>query len=157
MNGEIYYVVGKPAHLKHEFFNQLWQVSRDDSSLKIPRLYTTNPELQEVDNIQYIDKCDFELRDTIGIYCLTWAKAGYHYGVCGEGVQWAQNGHTVVINGSLLNLDQAMKSFPEINVVLLRLDTQDELPSSNSVMEVGDARIDWVDSVNGLYCPYVLT
>lgn len=156
MQSEIYYVIGKPACLKHEFFNRLWQASQDVEFIKIPRLFTTNPALMDLDNIFHIDERDFELRDSMGIYCLSWKKADHFYGICGEGAQWAQNGYSVVINGSLHNLEQALKVFPEINVVMLRMESVDELATSNLLIEADDAHLEWVPSLNGISCPYVL-
>lgn len=157
MKAEIYYVIGKPASLKHEFFNKLHAVSQDEDFLRIPRLFTTDPTLQTLDNIYYIDERDFELRHSMGIYCLNWEKSGYKYGVCGEGAQWVQNGYSVVVNGSLHNLDQALRTFPELNVVLLRQEGEDELIVGNTLIESDVARLDWVNSVNGICCPYVLS
>lgn len=157
MNGEIYYVVGRPAYLKYEFFNALSAVAEKQSFLRIPRLFTTCPTIRESEHAFKIDERDFDLRDSMGIYSLSWETNGFKFGICAEGSQWIQNGHSVVINGSLHNLNQAMKLWPELNVVLLRLEDQLESAVDNILIESDQARLDWVDSASGICCPYILS
>lgn len=156
MQGEIYYIVGNPAHLKSEFFNLFNRASQDIEILRIPRLFTTDQALVEMENVYYVDERDFELRNSMGIYCLTWKKAEHSYGVCGEGAQWAQNGYSVVINGSLHNVEKALKIFPSANVVMLRLEDESKALSTNTLLEVENASLTWVNSANRVDCPYIL-
>lgn len=157
VNGEIYYVVGRPAYIKYEFFNALSAATEDHNFLRIPRLFTTCPTISESSHAFIIDERDFELRDSMGIYGLSWETNGHKFGICAEGSQWVQNGYSVVINGSLHNLNQAMKVWPELNVVLLRMEDQLESAVDNILIESDQARLDWVDSISGICCPYILS
>jgi len=157
MNAEMYYVIGKPAYLKYDFFNHLSVASEKHSFLRIPRLFTTDEQMEGLDNTYVIDERDFLLRDSLGIYCLTWKKGDHHFGICAEGAQWVQNGYSVVMHGSLININQTLKVFPEMNVILLRSIDDDEAPIGNRLLESEGAHLDWVDSANGVCCPYILS
>ena len=157
MNLDVFYVIGKPGHLTYEFFNRLSLFSEKQSLLKIPRLFTTNTELLGLDNIFVIDDRDFQLRESLGIYCLTWHKGEHWYGICAEGLQWAHNGYSVVMPGSLSNLNEAIRAFPGLNVVLLHyLDTQ-KVFEQNPILESDSARLDCVETAHGVCCPFLLS
>ena len=154
MNLDVYYVIGKPGHLTFDFFNRFSLFSEKHSLLKIPRLFTTNTELLGLDNIYVIDERDFRLRESLGIYCLTWQKGEHCFGICAEGAQWAHNGLSVVIPGSL---NEAIRVFPGLNVVLLHyMDTQ-KVFEHNPLLESDSARLDCVETAHGVCCPYLLS
>ena len=157
MNAEMYYVIGKPAYLKYDFFHYLSVASETHSYLRIPRLFTTDEQFESLDNTYIIDERDFNLRDSLGIYCLTWKKGGHYFGICAEGAQWVHNGYSVVMNGSFANVSQALKVFPEMNVILLRSVGDEDTSIGNRLLESDGARLDWVDSANGVCCPYILS
>ena len=156
MYSDVYYLIGKPSDLKYQFIDQLLETSQHKSIVKIPRVFTTNQALDGQANIHHVEKRDFDMRHSMGIYCLDWIKNDEKYGLCAEGVQWAQNGYAVIMNGSLLNLKDALKAFPDMNVVFIREDSRMNIESCNTLLESDHARIDWVDTVNGIHCPYVL-
>jgi len=158
-NGELYYLIGKPNQLKHELLHSLNRLTKNERSIVIPKTITTNVQLKDDDNYSYVEESDFVLRKSIGLYCLDWEKMESSFGISGEVQQLLNKGMNVFVNGSLLNIENAMKLFPTINVVMIR----NESTNSDSdydgfpLIESENARLEWVRQANGVYCPFVLT
>ncbi len=158
-NGELYYLIGKPNQLKHELLHSLNKLTKNERSIVIPNTITTDVRLEDDDNYSYVEKSDFVLRKSMGLYCLDWEKMENSFGISGEVSQLINKGINVFMNGSLINIENAMKLFPKINVVMIR----SESTSSDSdydgfpLIESENARLEWVRQANGIYCPFVLT
>jgi len=159
VKGEIYYLIGKPNHLKHELLNSLTHLSESYASCTVFQTFTTSDVIAKDGHFEYLDEVDFKLRQSMDMFSLYWEKNGMFYGISGEVSEYLNKGINVVINGSLHNVEQASKLFPQMNVIMVKK----QKPSSELAMEGypliidEDVQLEWVNNVNGIYCPYVLT
>ena len=158
-NGEFYYLIGKPNQLKHELLHSLNKLTKNERSIVIPKTITTNEQHKDDNNYSYVEESDFMLRKNMGLYCLDWEKKESSYGISGEVSQLINKGINVFVNGSLLNIEHAMKLFPTINVVMIRNENTNSDSDSDGypLVESENARLEWMRHANGVYCPFVLT
>ena len=158
MSAELFYLVGKPNHIKQEFVSQLKEKLVNEVSIIVPDVYTTDKEVAEGENYIHLDERDFVLRQSMGMYCLNWEKKQQQYGVVADLIQRLNTGVDVILNGSLHNLEQATKQFPNINTVLIRKPGCRSSESVNQylIAEDEEVRLEWSDS-DQMGHPYVLT
>lgn len=66
---------------------------------------------------------------------------------------------TVVINGSLHNVEQAAMLFPHMKVIMLKMQIAEMETSfeGHPLIVDEEVRLEWVSNVNDVYCPYILT
>ena len=119
MNAELFYLVGKPNGLKQKFVSQFKEKLTNEPSIVVPEVYTTDEVIAEGDNYKYLQACDFNLRASMGMYSLSWGKNQHQYGISADIIQRLNTGIDVVVNGSLHNLEQATRQFPNINTVII--------------------------------------
>ncbi len=129
-----------------------------DASIIVPDIFTTDEVVAGGENYLYLDICDFKLRQSVGMYCLSWERNGHHYGVVAEVIQRLNMGIDVVLNGSLRNLEQARKQFLNLNTVLIRMQGScfDGIKSQCLIAEDDEVRLEWSDR-DDIGHPYVLT
>ena len=157
-SGELYYLVGKPNVLKHQLLEQISIATKDNQSVIVVKTVTTNEQFMHTAGFSVIGESDFALRQSMGLYSLNWVKKGHSYGVGGEIQQLLNRGNTVLLNGSLQNIDQAVKLFPLMNVVMTKYEPLgNESYEGYPLTENDGARLDWISEANGVYGPFVLT
>ena len=159
VKGEIYYLIGKPNHLKHELFKSLTRLGKSNVSCMVFQTFTTSDAIVNDGGFEYLDETDFKVRHSMDMFSLYWEKSGVFYGVGSEISDYLNKGVNIVINGSLHNVEQASKLFPQMNVIMVKK----QKPGSELALEGypliidEDVQLEWVNNVNGIYCPYVLT
>lgn len=120
INTELFYLVGKPNRIKQALVTQLKERLENEASIIVPEVYTTDEEAAKGENYILLDERDFHLRQSMGMYCLNWKKNNQYYGVVADIIQRLNMGVDVVLNGSLHNLEQAMKQFPNLNTIIIQ-------------------------------------
>lgn len=158
MSAELFYLVGKSNSLKQVLVAKLKERIRSEASIFIPDVYTTDEAVAEGENYKYLADCDFNLRHSMGMYCLSWEKNEHKYGVGADIIQRLNAGVDVVLNGSLRNIDQAAKQFPNLNTVLVKKQGHHFEKARNQyvIAEEDDVRLEWYDR-DDMGHPYVLT
>ena len=158
-SGELYYLIGKPNLLKHSILQHITASMQNDCSVLVAKTNTTNDAFVNDPNYCVISESDFGLRNSMGLYCLNWQKKGHNYGIGGEIQQLINRGNNVLLNGSLQNIEQALKLFPLMNVVMIKYETKPDSGRNDgySIVENDGARLDWISEANGVYGPFVLT
>lgn len=159
MNAEIFYLVGKPNHLKQELIYAMKDRLSEETSVIIPQIVTTDEEVGQSDNYVYVDDRDYKLRNSMGMYCLTWEKNKSKYAVVADLIQRLNTGVDVILNGSMKNVEQARKQFPNLNIVVIKNQGCGNrmLPNQYLIAEDEDIKLEWHDSDDDMGQPYVLT
>jgi len=159
MNTELFYLVGNPNSLKQIFLSQLKEKLSNEASIIVPQVYTTDKVVAEDDNYIYLDERDFLLRESMGIYCLSWKVRNEYYGVGGDFEQRLNSGVDVILNGSLHNLDQATKHFPNLNVVMIKKQGGCVHDTTNQYLIADDdgVTLEWSSKHEDIGHPYILT
>lgn len=159
MNAELYYLVGKPNSLKQALVSVLRKSLTGQSDIIIPKVYTTDKVAAEGDNYSYIDERNFLLRQSMDLYGLSWEKKGHFYGVNGDFSQRLESGVDIILNGSLLNFEQAKKLCPNMNTIVVRKQKSD---GDNDrceylIAENDEVKLEWECQDTKFGHPYVLT
>jgi len=159
MNAELYYLVGKPNSLKQDLVSVLRKSLSGHSDIVIPEVFTTDKVMAEGDNYTYIDERNFSLRQSMDLYCLTWEKKGHLFGVNGDLSQRLNSGTDIILNGSMHNLEQAKKLYPNINTIVVRKHNAKNTPTGNDylIAEDDEVRLEWESQDVRFGHPYMLT
>ena len=159
MSAEIFYLVGKPNHLKQELIYALRDKLNQETSITIPQVVTTDESVALSDNYEYVEERDFNLRNSMGMYCLTWEKNKYQYAVVADLIQRVNTGVDVILNGSMKNVQQARKQFPNLNIVVIKNQGggYNVQPNQYLIAEEDEIKLEWHDSDDDMGQPYVLT
>jgi len=157
-SSELYYLVGKPSQLKHQVMDTLLEITKSDPSIVVVKTITTDEMLKSDRSYDYVSEADFMLMQNMGLYCLDWQKKGLRYGVSGEINQYLNKGMNVILNGSLQNVERALKQFPMMNVVFVKHENMDDDQNLKGypLTENENARLDWVTLESDIHCPFVL-
>ena len=163
MNAELFCLVGKPNRLKQEFVSQLKEKLTYEPSIIVPEVYTTDEAVAEGDNYKHLDERDFNLRASMGMYSLGWEKNAHQFGISADIIQRLNTGVDVVVNGSLHNLEQATRLFPNINTVIIKKQgcgSRSDFSKINEhqylIAENEDVKLEWSDA-DDMGHPYILT
>jgi len=158
MNAELFYLVGKPNRLKQAFVSQLKEKLTEDASILVPDVYTTDKSEADSGSYVYLDERDFNLRLSMGMYCLCWEKNQHHYGVIADVIQRINTGVDVLLSGSLHNVEQAKKLFPNMNIVQVAKQgcSPQKIVGHHLIAEDDGVRLEWSDN-DDMGTPYVLT
>ena len=160
MKGQLYYIVGKPDELKHQIFTKIKSSTNDSNNILFAKTFTTNKALSEDENYCLLDERDYHLRNSMGLYCLSWEKNQNYYGISGEVDLILNKGINVVINGSMRNIKQVMNEYPGTNVVMIQKgQTNSKSVEQNNTFPLKDGlgvNIEWIDHFQGVCCPYVM-
>jgi len=159
MNGELYYLVGKPNTLKQSLVSVLRKSLSDQSDIIVPEIYTTDETVAKCENYIYIDERNFLLRQSMDLYSLSWEKNESFYGVSGDLSQRIASGADVILNGSLHNLSRAKLLFPSISIVFIKKQAADEFDVEGRylIAEHDEVKLEWDEKDFKLGQPYVLT
>ncbi|MDH5258619.1 MAG: hypothetical protein OEX07_11445, partial [Gammaproteobacteria bacterium] len=90
---------------------------------------------------------------------LTWTKNNCFYAVGADLIQRLHTGIDVILNGSLHNLEEATKQFPNLNTVLVQKEGSIVREQSNRylITEDDEVKLEWSDQETDLGHPYILT
>jgi len=157
MNAELFYLVGKPNSLKQLFVEELKLRVLENLNIFVPDVYTTNPSLIDASNYKYIDERDFSLRSSMGMYCLDWKCKDAYFGVSGDLYHRLNNGVSVVLNGSVHNVEDATAQFPNMNTLVIEKQNNRRLSNNTLIAENDDVVLEWSEHETELGYPYILS
>jgi len=83
--------------------------------------YITRPADAGGENHVALDRAEFQLRRTRGLFALHWESHGFAYGIGREIDIWMAAGLSVVVNGSREALSRALATYPALLPVLVEV------------------------------------
>ena len=83
--------------------------------------YITRPSRTGGENHIALTQVEFDQRQQLGLFALSWQSHQYAYGIGVEIDVWMQAGAHVVVNGSREYLLQASQRYPQMQVILLEV------------------------------------
>jgi ribose 1,5-bisphosphokinase len=86
--------------------------------------YITRPADAGGENHVALNRVEFQLRLTRGLFALSWESHGFAYGIGREIEIWMEAGLSVVVNGSRGALCKAVNAYPEMLPVLVEVPEQ---------------------------------
>jgi ribose 1,5-bisphosphokinase len=101
----LFYVIGPSGAGKDALMNAARQ-ALDGEAIAFAHRYITRPASAGGENFIGLTPAEFAVRDTKGLFWLTWASHELHYAVGREVLTWLTSGVTVVVNGSRAHLAQ---------------------------------------------------
>jgi len=156
MNSEIYYIVGAPNSLKQVLISVLRETLSPDTKAIVPVVFTTDQSIAESENYQFIDERNFLLRQSMGMYSLSWKRKNEQYGIEGDIQQRQHSGCDIIINGSLSNLSVARRLYPEMNIILIR-GCQSNQSNYPIIAEDDEVRLEMSTDDLSMGFPFILT
>lgn len=123
-SGKLFYVIGPSGSGKDSLIK--FARSRLGSVGKIifAHRYITRPPEAQGENHIYLSDKEFENRKNQGSFSMHWESHDLYYGIGSEINLWLANGYDVVVNGSRAYLSNAIKIYPEIQVILVSTSTE---------------------------------
>lgn len=115
MKGRLIYVMGPSGAGKDSLLGFARERVVGEPILFAHR-YITRPTGNGEDHVE-LTPGEFEVRSAFGLFALEWSSHGLRYGIGIELDAWLERGCTVVVNGSREHLQQALKRYPEMDVV----------------------------------------
>ena len=90
-------------------------------AVKVPIRVITRPQSPRTEDFESVDKKTFLKLKNNGAFALDWQIYDMYYGVRTEIIEWADQGHPVLINVSRNIIDSARKRYPKIKVIFVRV------------------------------------
>ena len=119
--GQLLFLVGNSGSGKDSLLKEaLGGWPADVAPIKIPRRYITRPP-HETEPFHPVTPEEFKKLDEEGKFCLTWHVYGLDYGVPAEIIEWLNNGDIVVVNVSRAIIEDAIKKFPDLKVMFVKV------------------------------------
>ncbi len=118
-SGKLFYVIGPSGSGK----DRLMKFARSRlvavEKIIFAHRYITRPPEARGENHIYLGHEEFENRKNQGFFSMHWESHDLSYGIGCEIDLWLTNGYDVVVNGSRAYLSNAIKIYPEIQVILV--------------------------------------
>lgn len=83
--------------------------------------YITRPADAGGENHVALNRAEFQLRLSCGLFALSWESHGFAYGIGREIDIWMEAGLSVVVNGSRAALSAALIAYPDLLPVLVEV------------------------------------
>ncbi|MGJ3242400.1 MAG: phosphonate metabolism protein/1,5-bisphosphokinase (PRPP-forming) PhnN [Opitutales bacterium] len=119
--GTLVYVVGPSGAGKDSVMRHARQRCPGDWPVLFAHRYITRPVDPDGENHVVLSRQEFCLRRDLGLFCLHWESHDNAYGIGLEVEAWLERGLVVVMNGSRGYLDTAVRRFPGLVPVLIRV------------------------------------
>jgi ribose 1,5-bisphosphokinase len=121
MTGRLIYLIGPSGSGK----DSLLDAARDDlaaNGCRIVRRVITRSAEAVGEAAQAVTVEQFSAMQAQGEFAMSWQANGLHYGIPKEIDDWLAQGLDVLVNGSRGYLPQALKRYPQLLAVLLKVD-----------------------------------
>ena len=120
--GRLVYLIGPSGAGKDTLLGRLRESARVPGEWLVAHRYITRPANSGGENHVALSEREFLARRRMGLFALTWASHGLHYGVGSEVEVWLRAGAVVLVNGSRAGLRDAAERFGErLRPILLEL------------------------------------
>ena len=117
MPHRLYYVVGASGVGKDSLIAYARERLAESHAIVFAHRYITRPAESGGENHIALDPAEFQQRERLGLFAMTWQSHGYRYGVGIEIDTWLAQGLAVVVNGSRDYVPTVRKRYPDIHVV----------------------------------------
>jgi ribose 1,5-bisphosphokinase len=121
MAGTLIYLVGPSGSGKDTLISLARQQLGQEPDVCFAHRYITRPASAGGENHVALTEEEFLARQRAGLFAMSWASHGCHYGIGIEINQWLAKGLTVVMNGSRGYLKTALQNYPELCPVLIEV------------------------------------
>lgn len=119
MASALIFVVGPSGSGKDTLINLARQQLGQEPDVCFAHRYITRPASAGGENHVALAEDEFLARQSAGLFAMSWASHGCHYGIGIEINQWLAKGLTVVVNGSRAYLNTALQNYPELRAVMV--------------------------------------
>ncbi len=116
---KIIYLMGPSGSGKDSIISALKQQLHPESGLMIAHRYITRDWQAGGENHVELTDAEFALRESLGLFPLSWQANGHRYGIGNEVDAWLHANHSVIINGSRQHLPEAIEHYGEQLVPVL--------------------------------------
>ena len=126
IHGKLYYLIGASGAGKDSVMGYAREQLAARGNVIFAHRYITRPPDPDplAEHHVPLSEQEFEQRLKAGCLAMHWESHGYRYGIGVEIDQWLALGLDVVVNGSRAYLKQALKRYPELCPVLIRVSLQ---------------------------------
>ena len=136
---KIFYLMGSSGSGKDSIIKKIRQ--RELPYLEVAHRYITRDWQAGGENHVALSHSEFERRQELGMFALSWAANEQCYGIGREIEQWLAIGQSVLVNGSRGYLEQATHIWPDIKPVLVtvsldKLQTRLELRGRENAQQI---------------------
>jgi len=121
MAGKLIYLIGPSGSGKDTLISLVRQQLGQEADVCFAHRYITRPASAGGENHIALTEEEFLARQRAGLFAMSWASHGCHYGIGIEINQWLAKGLTVVMNGSRGYLTTALQHYPELCPVLIEV------------------------------------
>ena len=152
MPGRLYYVVGASGAGKDTLIRHARETLQPRDGVVFAHRYITRAPDAGGENHVALTEPEFLLRESRGLFALSWESHGLRYGVGVEIDAWLARDLAVVVNGSRAFLPQVVRRYGErLHLVEIRVDPKVRAQRlANRGRETGDAlhkrvahRVEW--------------
>lgn len=119
----LYYVIGASGSGKDSLMNFARIHLPENAKAIFTHRYITRPADAGGENHVSLTEKEFNLRKAAGCFAMSWYSHNTYYGISVEVNQWLQFGLNVVVNGSRAYLDEAVKKYPQLQPVLISVNS----------------------------------
>lgn len=118
----IFLVVGNSGSGKDSLIREVQKrYPSDKITIKVPIRVITRPQSPRTEDFESVDEKTFLKLKNEGAFALDWHIYDMYYGVRKEIIEWADQGHPVLINVSRNIIESARKRYPGIKVIFVRV------------------------------------
>ena len=118
-----YYVIGASGSGKDSLMDYARIHIPENTKAVFTHRYITRPADAGSENHVSLSEKEFSLREESGCFAMSWYSHKTHYGISTEINQWLRIGLDVVVNGSRAYLDEAAKKYPQLQPVLISVNS----------------------------------
>ncbi|MCW8901937.1 MAG: phosphonate metabolism protein/1,5-bisphosphokinase (PRPP-forming) PhnN [Gammaproteobacteria bacterium] len=119
----LYYVIGASGSGKDSLMNFARNHMPENTKAVFTHRYITRPANAGGENHVSLSEKEFNLRKAAGCFAMSWYSHDMYYGISIEINQWLRFGLDVVVNGSRAYLDEATKLYPQLQPVLISVNS----------------------------------
>lgn len=118
---DLFYVIGASGAGKDSLLDYARHHVPDEAGIVFTHRYITRPADAGGENHVALSVEEFQRREQLDCFAMSWFSHETHYGIGIEIHQWLAKGLDVVINGSRAYLPVAARKYPELVPVLIRV------------------------------------
>jgi ribose 1,5-bisphosphokinase len=119
--GTLFYLIGPSGAGKDALLAYARDQLAGSSPVLFSHRYITRPSQAGGENHIALSPVEFDQRQQLGLFALSWQSHQYKYGIGVEIEIWMQLGAAVVVNGSREYLPQASQRYPHMQVIKLEV------------------------------------
>lgn len=119
----LFYLIGPSGAGKDALLAYAREHLRGSENILFSHRYITRPSQAGGENHIALTQAEFDQRQQLGLFALSWQSHQYAYGIGVEIDAWLQAGAHVVISGSREYLPQASQRYPQMLVILVKVNS----------------------------------